>query len=190
MLTLKFDTTTVAVDSVDPDSADSARCREHAAVMRALRAVIPGCPEPDHRSDGAPFLPGMEHVFISISHCRTHAAAALDSSRPIGIDIELPRTQLSRIAPRFLAAEELDAQRPVDGLLALWTAKEAAYKAFCLAFPGHSRPVDFRRDIRILSPLAHQAIVFPHSQAPVTFSLSHFQSPSGFHICLATPSNL
>ena len=66
---------------------------------------------------------------ISIAHCYPFAAAAINQAGPIGIDIEKPRTQLLKIASRFLNETELElAGEDLDKLCHYWTAKEALYK--------------------------------------------------------------
>ena len=94
-----------------------------------------------HDSNGAPFIDNKD-CHISISHSRDTACLALSFDRPVGVDIEQPREQLSRVAHRVLS----DAEMSVYGsslrlLLRAWTLKEALYKAALT--PG----LDFRTDI-------------------------------------------
>lgn len=91
--------------------------------VAGLGAVI------DHYPDGAPFIPGFGG-HISLSHCRSLAAIALSSSPHIGIDAEIWRPQLIRVAPKFLSPAELPfwSATPLR-LLFAWTIKEAVYKA-------------------------------------------------------------
>ena len=82
-----------------------------------------------HYSDGAPFIPGFSG-HISLTHCRSLAAIAVSSSPHIGIDAEIWRPQLIRVAPKFLSPSELPywSASPLR-LLFAWTVKEAVYKA-------------------------------------------------------------
>lgn len=131
-----------------PLSADTPRrgagrsLAERAAVKRLLREAYPHDRDISiaHRPSGAPFLikdmlpdeaaePLPE---VSISHCATMVAIALaPAGWRIGIDCETSDRleQLSRIAPRFLAPEQLDVWGEAPATLWAWTMKEAIYKA-------------------------------------------------------------
>lgn len=66
---------------------------------------------------------------ISLSHATDFGAAALNFSGAVGIDIEHSRDKISRIARKFLAAEEADWTRhEIPNLTKVWSAKEALYK--------------------------------------------------------------
>lgn len=77
---------------------------------------------------------GKPHVHhptaqISISHTEGYGAAVLHLAGPVGIDIELPRPQIQRIAPKFLHPSEKDwAANDMEKLTQVWSAKEALYK--------------------------------------------------------------
>ena len=119
---------------------------ERAAVAALLEHALPGAVL-SHTADGAPVIEGGP--YISISHSRTHAALAVCSGAPVGIDIETQRAQLARVAPRVLSEAEMAVYGvSPEGLLQAWTLKEALYKAALT--PG----LDFRRDIRL--PLGHE----------------------------------
>ncbi len=82
-----------------------------------------------HDEHGAPVVSGSS-AFISVSHCADMVLLAVRAGGPVGADIELPRAQLERIAPKFLTQEEhLRYTTGRDVLLRLWTAKEAVFKA-------------------------------------------------------------
>ena len=79
---------------------------------------------------GAPFL--TDGRFISISHSKNKAAAAI-SSTPVGIDLENYKEKIKFIAPRFLNSLEIKKPDEMDELVYLtqiWTAKEALYKLY------------------------------------------------------------
>lgn len=84
----------------------------------------------DHDPYGKPLLAGYDG-HISISHGGGIAIVARNDHTPIGIDIEAPRPQLERVMRRFVGDKDfMRGDRPLlDWLLALWTAKEAVYKA-------------------------------------------------------------
>ena len=87
-----------------------------------------------HRDDGSPYVEGREDVFISISHCADECVLAV-SCRPVGVDIETSRQQLTRIAGKFLTpAEAARGPHGLDSLLRYWTTKEAVFK--CGDMPG------------------------------------------------------
>lgn len=107
-----------------------------------------------HHPSGAPFIDGHD-LRLSVSHSRDFAAIAVSPSLIIGIDIEQPRGQLRRVAPRVLSPDEMAFYGDSEPmLLRAWTLKEALYKAALT--PG----LDFRRDIRLpLDPASQTATV-------------------------------
>lgn len=113
-----------------PHSDRPRREREREAVMQLVQALAGKDARLDHCPDGSPLIIGSP-LHISISHSRNYVALAWSDTPGIGIDIEEPRpTQLARIAPRFLSAEELPLYgTSPDLLLQAWTLKEAAFKA-------------------------------------------------------------
>lgn len=118
----------------------SRRAAEREAVGRLIRECFGPKISLGHDPDGAPYLePHLEGVWISISHSPTTAWLAVSTAGPVGIDADLPREQLTRVAPRFLAPQEADLSPDAGMLLDLWTAKEAVYKAALI--PG----LDMRR---------------------------------------------
>jgi len=75
----------------------------------------------------------LPNGYVSFSHGGAHAVAAYHPFLAVGVDIEGPRPQLERIAPKFLHPEELaylDGHPKREWLLRVaWGAKEAVYKA-------------------------------------------------------------
>lgn len=129
----------IFVADLDESVAPSQRRGAEVLAVRRLcmRALGENCPEVQHTDSGAPYLPGIDRPF-SISHSRTHAAIALGpegETYGLGIDIEYPRPRLAAIAPRFTNPSDTPA-RDIEGLLYLWSAKEAAYKAAEAYLPG------------------------------------------------------
>ena len=83
----------------------------------------------NHDPNGIPRLESGQQ--ISISHTKTLAGIAL-GTKPLGIDIEVFRPKIHRIATRFLHTEEsfaLKDDHVIEKLTLIWTAKEALYKA-------------------------------------------------------------
>jgi len=68
---------------------------------------------------------------LSITHTKNLSGIAL-GTKPLGIDIEVFRLKIRRIATRFLNDDEsfaLRDERVIEKLTLIWTAKEALYKA-------------------------------------------------------------
>lgn len=120
--------------------------RSRGAVMALLKQALGPDILLDHREDGAPLLPGHPEIHISISHSQHYAAVVL-APYPVGVDVEEPRAQLKRVAPRVLSDVELSACTELGQLLRAWTIKEALYKLH----PG-SEACDFRNNICIDPP--------------------------------------
>lgn len=121
-----------------PDGAGSRRDREQAAVRELIAEAFGPDTLLGHTPEGAPFIVGQPDTKISISHSGTVCLLAVGHSPyiNIGVDIESPRRQLLKVAPRILSTTEkqlADAAPDEDSLLQLllklWTAKEAVYKA-------------------------------------------------------------
>jgi 4'-phosphopantetheinyl transferase len=82
-----------------------------------------------HDPYGIPILESGQQ--LSISHTKNLAGIAL-GNKPLGIDLEVYRPKIERIAPRFLHANEsfaLEDTGTIEKLTLIWTAKEALYKA-------------------------------------------------------------
>ena len=82
-----------------------------------------------HDLNGVPELESGQQ--LSISHTKTVAGIAL-GTQPIGIDLEIFRPKIERIATRFLHDQEsfaLQGKGTIEKLTLIWTAKEALYKA-------------------------------------------------------------
>jgi 4'-phosphopantetheinyl transferase len=72
-----------------------------------------------------------QSIHISISHSFPLACAILDLQKPVGIDLEKPKSNLMTIAPKFLNEKEfVNADMDLDRLCILWSAKEAIYKEY------------------------------------------------------------
>ncbi|HEY1024179.1 MAG TPA: 4'-phosphopantetheinyl transferase superfamily protein [Sphingobacteriaceae bacterium] len=98
---------------------------------------------------GKPYLKNFPQ-HISLSHSFDYAAVMISDRKEVGIDIEIVKEKIERIAHKFLSPEELgfiDAGNPVDHLYICWCAKEAVYKLH------GKKNVSFLHDIR-LSPFS------------------------------------
>lgn len=70
---------------------------------------------------------------ISISHAHEHVAIIVNQTKETGIDIELIKPKVEKIAHRFMSAEELlsvDNTKRTEQLITYWCAKEALYKYY------------------------------------------------------------
>ena len=75
---------------------------------------------------GKPGLDGKPDLHFNLSHSGTWAVCAV-SDRPVGVDVEAKPCSMELAKKQFLP-RELE-QLPEDGLIRLWTAKEAFSKA-------------------------------------------------------------
>ena len=103
------------------------RKREYMAT-RILRQQIFGFQHIHYDSVGAPFIEG--EGYISISHSPGLVGIALNPDYRLGLDLELPRSKVVAIAPKFINEEESSCFDVTDALemTRVWSAKEALYK--------------------------------------------------------------
>ncbi len=95
-------------------------------------------------SSGKPFLTNFPH-HISLSHSYDYAAVMVSKDKAVGIDIELIKDKIEKIAHKFMNKEELSfiAEDRIEHLYVCWCAKEAIYKLH------GKKNVSFLDDIRI-----------------------------------------
>ncbi len=70
---------------------------------------------------------------ISISHCKSYAAAIFSNTQFVGIDIEPIHDKVQRIANKFLINKELsfiNEEHSTQHLISAWCVKEAVYKFY------------------------------------------------------------
>jgi 4'-phosphopantetheinyl transferase len=121
---------------------------------------------------GKPYLrpnePHTEPVEVSITHSH-HFSAIIISDQTVGIDIEMQREKILRIADKFVNDEELSRLRSFDindyirKLTVKWGAKEAIFKIRNekgISFKDHIRVNVFEmKDKETLSQLHFEGIV-------------------------------
>jgi phosphopantetheinyl transferase len=80
-------------------------------------------------SSGKPYLTNFPHR-ISLSHSFDYAAVMISKNKEVGIDIELIKDKIDRIAHKFMSKDELASisGHRIEHLYACWCAKEAIYK--------------------------------------------------------------
>jgi 4'-phosphopantetheinyl transferase len=95
--------------------------------------------------NGKPYLINFPY-YISLSHSYEYAAVMISKNKAVGIDIEIIKDKIERIARKFLNSEELafiDQEQRTEHLYTCWCAKEAIYKLH------GKRNISFLDDIRI-----------------------------------------
>lgn len=145
----------VIIAPIDRTEADRRSERERLIVNRIISTYISSEARLAHAPSGRPLLENADGLHISISHSADYVAVVFGPIEGIGIDVEQPRAQLARVAPRVLSAAEMAVYGHSESLLLrAWTLKEALYKA------ALTEGVDFRRDIVLpLSPDGTRATV-------------------------------
>ena len=81
---------------------------------------------------GKPYLVHLPY-HISFSHSFDYAAVMLSKTAPVGIDIELIKEKVERIAEKFMQPKELafiEQDHKIEQLYVCWCAKEAIYKCY------------------------------------------------------------
>ena len=77
---------------------------------------------------GKPHLDSSD-IGVSMSHAKGFGAAAISLKNPVGIDIEVERVEIIRIAHKFLHESEKQwSDKSIHELTKIWGAKEALYK--------------------------------------------------------------
>ena len=124
-----------------PEEAEAGQNKAQSmAVRRLVREVLGREAVLTHRPDGSPAIEGSD-VEVSVSHTSGLAVLAVGGRMRIGVDVELPRATLRRVARKFLSASEMDVWVSDSDLLRAWTIKEALYKA------AGCSGVDFANDV-------------------------------------------
>jgi len=109
---------------------------------------------------GKPYLVNFPH-HISLSHSYDYAAVMISEDKQVGIDIEIIKDKIERIAKKFLADNELqfiDRSNIADHMYACWCAKEAIYKLHGknnVSFLAdiHIKPFDYSEEGRFKATL-------------------------------------
>ena len=117
------------------------------SVRLLLAQLLPGT-RIVYDENGKPHPEGKSDVHLSVSHSASYIAVMI-SDRPCGVDIEIVREKIDRIAPRFLCEEELTAARResvTERLHVYWCVKEAVYKV------SGKKNVSLRTDIFVSTP--------------------------------------
>lgn len=114
---------------------------------------------------GKPFLHSGQYISITHSHTRS---AIIVAPYPVGIDIELRRPKILRIAHKFCPgiSNELNDLAPdaVDQYTYVWTAKESIYKMASIPGLGFLRDIVLsewtqEKDLAALIPLDMDGLI-------------------------------
>ncbi len=105
---------------------------QSAAAGRLLCRLLGEAVTVEHDEHGAPHLPQHPGLAVSISHCRTAVAVAVNRCGPVGIDVESRRRVADGLVRRVCTEAEqaavATAADPTMAFLRLWTRKEAVLK--------------------------------------------------------------
>ena len=110
---------------------------------------VPGFIDCPSDENGKPYLANFSQK-ISLTHSFDYVAVMLSEDGEVGIDLELVRPKILRIAEKFMKPEELeflaglDEELRIQHLYACWCAKEAVYKL------QGNRGVSFKDNMTIL----------------------------------------
>lgn len=142
----------VALKEVCRSRIDKMRSEEHRKGFMSVRRLLQEAGYTDYdlyyAEDGKPHLTDGKN--ISITHSFGFSAIII-SSRNVGIDMELRREKVVRIAAKFIDAEfsYLDPAQADDyirRLIVIWGVKEAIFKMVSregISFKGHIKVLPF-----------------------------------------------
>ncbi len=155
--------------------------REFLACRASLQALGVSIKNLHFKKNGMPYL--EPHKYCSLSHTQNYAAAVV-SENQVGIDVEVYRDKIVKIAPKFVHKNETfasDNGHQIFFLTRLWTAKEAVYKAF------GTNGIHFSTQIEVL-PFTKEdqkgSGILTHLEKEYLFTL-HFQSINNGQLCMA-----
>lgn len=117
-------------------------------------------------------------IQVSMSHANGYGAAAIQHHKPVGIDIELERPQIKRIAKKFLHEKEKEwCAEEVEDLTKIWGAKEALYKL-------HGRTQLIFAEQLLIHPFDQQKGEIYESGKQDAFQI-HYDKTDALYICTA-----
>ncbi len=134
---------------------------------------------------GKPHINCDKHISITHSH---HFSAIIISEETVGIDIELQRDKIVRIADKFVNQQELDRLQNCDSredyikkLTVKWGAKEAIFKI------RNEKGISFKDHIRVnpFELVASETIAELHFNGLVKDFKIYFEEMEGFTLVYA-----
>jgi 4'-phosphopantetheinyl transferase len=131
---------------------------------------------------GKPHLHGEKHISITHSH---EFSAIIISDETVGIDIELQRNKIIRIADKFCDSEfqflDLESDEYIRKLTVIWGVKEAIFKIRNekgISFKNHISVCDFKLE-------SEQTTAELHFDNLVKDFKIHFEEIEGFTLVYA-----
>lgn len=106
------------------------KIKEFLALRHLVKSFFGENQEIEYNSNGKPFLKNSD-IPISFSHTLGFAGILVGENAKIGLDLEVKRQNILRIAPRFMNLEEnasLSDDHQIEHLLFYWGAKEVIVK--------------------------------------------------------------
>ena len=108
---------------------------------------------------GKPHLQGEKHISITHSH---NFSAIIISDETVGIDIELQRDKITRIADKFCDSEfqflDMDCEEYIRKLTVIWGAKESIFKIRNekgISFKDHISVEEFHVNAKLTNAKLH-----------------------------------
>lgn len=134
---------------------DGMKSETHRRAFLSIRHLMAEAGYVDHDlyydNFGKPHL--KDGKFISITHSRNFTGIIVSESDEVGIDIEMQREKILKIAHKFTPIEEYNtlanAEAIIRKLTIVWGAKESLYKIYAergLSFLRHMNVIDFSFD--------------------------------------------
>lgn len=155
---------------------DSMKSEMHRRAFLSIRHLMAeaGYRDEDlyYNAFGKPYL--KDGHFISITHSHQFTGIIISKTREVGIDIEMQRDKILRIAHRFTSLEACaglgNKEAMIRKLTIIWGAKESLYKIYAqpgLSFLRHIEVADFafeegctRAGIFYKGEISHYAVTF------------------------------
>lgn len=134
---------------------DGMKSEAHRRAFLSIRHLLAEAGYVDHDlyydDFGKPHL--KDGKFISITHSHNFTGIIVSESDEVGIDIEMQRDKILKIAHKFTPIEEYktlaNAEAIIRKLTIVWGAKESLYKIYAergLSFLRHMNVIDFSFD--------------------------------------------
>lgn len=154
-----------AADNGFEKGAHESRQEFEARVLAWMLAETVGEAGLEHTEKGAPFLPQLPELNLSIAHSGVWFALGVSKTHAVGIDIEAHGTILQKVENYFLTTTELERFQPTEReLCVLWGAKESVFKVL------RGEVTNLKDDIEIVSMDENRVVATGNGQL---FSLNH-----------------
>lgn len=154
-----------ASDNGFEKGAHESRQEFEARVLAQVLVETVGEAKLEHTEKGAPFLPQLPELNLSISHSETWFALGFSKTHAVGIDIEAHGTILQKVENYFLTTTELKRFQPTErDLCVLWGAKESVFKVL------RGEVTNLKDDIEIVSMDENRVVATGNGHL---FSLNH-----------------